>query len=70
MSVEWRAGGIGDSAMGSDWLAGAGAASIVGAVAIAVIAARRLSALLWRFVLSVISITRMDANHINEEKRL
>jgi hypothetical protein len=56
--------------MGSDWLAGAGAASIVGAVAIAVIAARRLSALLWRFVLSVISITRVDTNHINKEKRL
>jgi hypothetical protein len=51
--------------MGSDWLAGA--ASIAGAVAIAVIAARRLSALLWRFVLSVISITRVGANHINEE---
>jgi hypothetical protein len=53
--------------MGSDWLAGAGAASIVGALAIAVIAARRLSALLWRFVLSVISITRVDANHIKEK---
>jgi hypothetical protein len=39
--------------MGSDWLAGA--ASIEGAVAIAVMAARRLSALLWRFGLSVIS---------------
>jgi hypothetical protein len=43
----------GASEMGSDWLAGA--ASIVGAVAIAVMAARRLSALLWRFALSVIS---------------
>jgi hypothetical protein len=45
----------GASDMGSDWLAGAGAAPIVGAVAIAVMAARRLSALLWRFALSVIS---------------
>jgi hypothetical protein len=52
----------------SDCLAGAGAASIVGAVAIAVIAARRLSALLWRFVLSVISITRLDANNFNKKK--
>ena len=72
-SVREALAAVSGVAMGSDWLADA--ASIVGAVAIAVIAARRLSALLWRFGLSVISnhagaceslLRKMEFNEFHE----